>query len=94
MPHAQRWLANQGKNIEVIRGYGFPVFLFEKRPVIEGFASGGVSLGGRVQFNMGESRDPTLGQSANEFDVKSASAKLKGEVSLLIIDIEGSETIL
>lgn len=91
---SQQWLNKQGKNIEVVQEYGFPVFEFEDKPQIEGFTSGGVSLGGRVQFTAGSERSSGSLDSGNVFDLKSIAEQFDLEPNLLIIDIEGSERFM
>lgn len=83
-------LENHG-NVTVVNGYGFPVGRLTGNIGISGFGGSGSSLGGRVAYTH-SNEDPGINEKVFDLDRLMRMSGLRPVV--LVIDIEGSETIL
>ncbi|KAF0242838.1 MAG: hypothetical protein Q8K64_05605 [Sediminibacterium sp.] len=85
-----RW-SKQNTNVQLIRGYGFPIFSAPTDLTIEGYSDDLGSLGSRVDFSLQGS------DTANNeyiYDIETIEKRFNFAPSVLVVDVEGSEEII
>jgi len=89
--YSKKWLEKLG-NIKVETGFGFPVFETPRSLVVRTFDESAGSLGGIVKFD--HTAPPTREPEEDIFDLKTIIKKHNLQPDILVIDIEGSESIM
>ena len=88
---SKRWLSKMG-NIEVLAGFGFPIFKGSKNLSVNNFTEYGGSLGGVVSFSNDTPVDENVVNKI--WDIQTICNKFNIKPTVLVLDIEGSEKIL
>lgn len=91
--YSRTWL-EAGGNVKVLTGFGFPVWELQHSVEIQEFEEKWGSMSGRVSFSVGDAAAPPAPAARPLFDVKTASASAGRPPVALVVDIEGSESIL
>lgn len=86
--YSRSWLKEKG-NVDVITGYGFPVYALEKPIFIQGLDESAGSLGGIVTYSTGQGKSVDLGE--NIYDIRKIMSQFNIRPDVLVIDVEGSE---
>lgn len=89
--YSKTWLESKG-NIKVITGFAFPVFEIDKRVQLNKFDEQGGSLGGKLDFDVYDL--PANGNEEPVFDIKKIMQEFHILPSVIVADVEGSESIL
>ena len=90
--YSKVWLESL-KNVKVISGFAFPVYKIDNI-IINEFDKDGGSLGGKVKFETSVHNLTTNSKRYRIFDLKRMEEFSELTPSVLVIDIEGSETIM
>ena len=90
---SKKWLEPKG-NISIVTGFGFPVYSVNKNLKVDKFNEDGGSLSGVVSFSnvCGGNEEKT--DESKIWDIKKICDKYDISPTVLVLDIEGSETIL
>lgn len=86
--YSRSWLREKG-NVEVITGFGFPVYALEKTMRINGLDESAGSLGGIVSYSIDDHQSGNLDQ--NVYDIRKIITLFNIQPTVLVIDVEGSE---
>lgn len=89
--YSKKWLEQKG-NIQVLSGFGFPVFSIKKKIAIHGFNEQEGSLGGKLFFDIVE--EDSTENDERVFDIEKIIQQFNIVPTVLVIDIEGSEKII
>jgi FkbM family methyltransferase len=90
--YSRSWLKEKG-NVEVVTGFGFPVYALEKSMRINGLDESAGSLGGVVSYSLEDHQ--SISQDQNVYDIRKIMTLYNIQPTVLVIDVEGSEkTIL
>ncbi len=89
--YSKTWLEAKG-NIKVLTGFAFPVFEINKKIALKDFDEEGGSLGGKLNFDVYD--QPATGNEAPVFDIKRIMQECNISPTVLVADVEGSESIL
>lgn len=89
------WLEEKG-NVKVLTGYAFPVFDGKNLIKINAFDESLGSLGGIVSYELNSSpqKEKYAKENREVYDIKQISEQFGILPDVLVIDIEGSETVL
>ncbi|MDN3658888.1 hypothetical protein QWZ08_24810 [Ferruginibacter paludis] len=89
---SKKWLQPKG-NIEILTGFGFPVFSVNKKLKVDKFSEYGGSLGGVVSYSDAEA-DNSSNEKNEIWDIGKICTNFNIKPTVLVFDIEGTETIL
>lgn len=90
---SKKWLLPKG-NISIITGFGFPVFKLNNNLKIDKFIEDGGSLSGVVSFSSFLEENLKESDESDIWDLEKICRKYLINPTVLVLDIEGSETIL
>jgi hypothetical protein len=89
--YSKTWLEAK-ENINVITGFAFPVFEINKKIAVKGFDEEGGALGGKLIFDISDempgTNEPLL------FDIKTIMQHYNILPTVIVADVEGSESII
>lgn len=91
--YSRTWLEKDGI-VKVINGYGFPVWDVPTGLVVGGFKSDTGSLGGTVNFSVDRTQSPVSLHQTEILDLHTLSERFALTPDVLVIDVEGSESLL
>jgi hypothetical protein len=92
--YSKTWLES-GKNVRVLAGFGFPVWELKQPVEIQKFEAIWGSMSGRLTFRAGQSAGAgSNGASQPVYDLKTLSEYCERPPTTLVVDIEGSESII
>lgn len=91
---SRQWLEKKG-NTKILTGYGFPVFEGKSLVKINSFDKSLGSLGGIVSFELNANVDENISDDkVKVYDIRQIAEQFQINPDVLVIDIEGSETLL
>lgn len=91
---SRAWLFRRNKNITILHGIGFPLYQLNQSMHIKGFSSDGGSLGGRVSFDADREGPAVSEAEFPVYDIKTVMERTGIDPNILVLDIEGSETVM
>lgn len=91
---SRAWLSRQNRAITILHGIGFPVYQLNQAMHIKDFSNDGGSLGGRVSFATDDTDPAVQDVEFPVYDIKTVMDQTEIEPSVLVFDIEGSETVM
>lgn len=78
-------------NVQLLKGYGFPVYKVPDNLSIDGYSDDLGSLGTKIDFSV---KSEQLQNDEQIIDIHSVEEKYNFHPSVLVIDVEGSEEII
>lgn len=91
--YSKAWLEQKG-NIRVLTGFAFPINSCDRTIRVNSFDESQGSLGGVVSFEATSAANENSHEDQSIYDVKTIADQFKVSPDVLVVDIEGSETIL
>jgi hypothetical protein len=93
--YSKKWIESRYANSKIITGFGFPIYSLPHGLKINSFDNYGFSLGGLVDFSIEHNYEESKKNNSKIFDIKTLCSLYNfPSPDALVIDIEGSESIL
>ncbi len=86
----KRWTSDY-PNVNLVKGYGFPVYTVPENLSIDGYSDDLGSLGTQIDFSV---KSSIVHKNELIIDIKTIQEKFNFKPSILVIDVEGSEEVI